>query len=508
MRKWTTIPAAVLASTLLLAGCGGGSDPEPVDPPVTAPTEPTEPTGPTDAQLLKDAVDAAGEATTAMETAVMVHSQAVSRSGKTEVGMSSANGSSKVAYDNVMYVLGAEDLIIAEKRTADMALATLNGLDTSGMSQADQDRIMGLVDHAQEEVDAIQAILDDDDDSLADAKERVSVGTKAGGTPMERASQQAKEVAEAIETALTAYDLTAASFNTAAPEGVSLMSAGVDVLTAEDIIGGRTLKATGKVFTTDVGGATNVSDGQITDGGAVFYMGIAGSLECLGAAATCTATDGVVSGNVEFVPTDLGGTYVLESGNDGDRYVSATNYAEYGYWLDAANAIILHANTQTTAPLLTNAVDGTTSSTALEASYNGNAGGFSARTVGTGDNETKHSGEFTADVTLNATFSASGTMLAGMIDGFESADPDMQGSQHVNSAWKVELNPPAAEVTSGVAFSGEVEDNSDSLGSNYASGGNWNAFAFGVAGERPDGFVGAFEATFGDGSAAGVYSVD
>ncbi len=502
----TILSATLLAGALALAGCGGSSD----NGDDTGTTTPPPPPPPEDRRL-ESAVDAAGIASDARAMAMKEHMDAVTNAGKTAAGRKSANGSSQTAYMNVLDVLGAEDAIKAQYNAAMGALDDLKEIDTSDMSDADRTRIEGLVMHAEEDANAIKAILDDKNKSLANAVASVKSGTKAGGTPMERAAQHAGTVATALKDAIDAYNLPSATFDTSPPNDVMPMEAGVDVMTAMEILGGRTLSATG-MDVSDFGNSPAV------DGNAASpYKGIPGTLHCLSTVSSaCSAETGKkVTGPAIFVPANLTGAYVLAKGNEGDDYIPATNYATYAYWLNEEGTVLtLHADSRSLANDITNLewlniADGETSSTALTANYKGTASGFSERKVGEGDAAKHESGEFMANVNLKATFTdtANNASLAGRIDGF-APKTGSAGSGHVNTGWVVELNESTTRTEN--RFSGTVANNSDSLGANYASGGNWNASGYGAPDKRPSGFVGAFDAMFGEdsGSAAGVFQAD
>ncbi len=516
----TILSATLLAGALALAGCGGSSDDQMgmddmdemcPEGQVGMPPDCAAPPPPEDRRL-ESAVDAAGIASDARAMAMKEHMDAVTNAGKTAAGRKSANGSSQTAYMNVLDVLGAEDAIKAQYNAAMGALDDLKEIDTSDMSDADRTRIEGLVMHAEGDANAIKAILDDKNKSLASAVASVKSGTKAGGTSMERAAQKAGAVATAIKTAIAGAYASSASgqFEMSPPSGVMPMEAGVDVMSVEEILGGSTLSATGMDALKFGASITAIADGDPAK-----YMGIDGKFRCLSAiAGDCTVTSGKVAGPVLFVPDDLAGAYVLEMGNEGDDYIPATNYATYAYWLNGP-AIVLHADSHSLANSNSNLkwdneADGQTSTTDLTANYKGTASGFSERKVGEGDAAKHESGEFMANVNLKATFTDDNTeaSLAGRIDGF-APKTGSAGSGHVNTGWVVELNKNSVARNEN-QFSGVVEDNSDSLGANHASSGTWTAFGYGAEMKRPSGFVGAFDAMFVEdsGSAAGVFQAD
>ena len=127
--------------------------------------------------------------------------------------------------------------------------------------------------------------------------------------------------------------------------------------------------------------------------------------------------------------------------------------------------------------------------TESSATYSGDAAGMSVhKTYKTdGTINTIDSAAFTADVELKATFGGSPT-LGGTVDNFQGGA--------VDSSWEVELQVTAF---TGAALTG---------GRTVATGrdAEWVAQGYGVAGERPMGIFGGFNAHFTDGHAAGAYA--
>ncbi len=176
-------------------------------------------------------------------------------------------------------------------------------------------------------------------------------------------------------------------------------------------------------------------------------------------------------------------------------------YVDYGIWLteDGGGAPVINSRIGFVGPDSLTArgrLDVTTpadSVNGLEASatYQGTARGLAARRAG----QAVASGHFDADVRLEARFGASPT-LGGRIDNFRSADPDSQGTDHVNTDWAIDLRQ--GQVTdNGVDTTrgGTYPDNGRFQGEDVT--GEWSAFAYGDdAGERPDGFYGGFSAAF------------
>ena len=173
------------------------------------------------------------------------------------------------------------------------------------------------------------------------------------------------------------------------------------------------------------------------------------------------------------------------------------HYADYGMWLtDTGSGIDVEAGAALIGPDPTGRgnVDLTTPGDAVNrlaasATYTGTARGLSARSQYRGSDYVTASGHFTADVSLSATFGGSPT-LGGTIGNFQSADPDAQGTDHVNPAWSLTLegwSPASGDAAGGRgAFGGD------------AALGHWSAWMHGETGRRPDGVYGGFTAAFRD----------
>ncbi|MCY4241965.1 MAG: hypothetical protein OXD36_09515, partial [Rhodobacter sp.] len=127
-----------------------------------------------------------------------------------------------------------------------------------------------------------------------------------------------------------------------------------------------------------------------------------------------------------------------------------------------------------------------------KATYSGTATGLSVRETGSGDSAVSHSGHFTADMKLNASFGDTST-LVGTVRNFQPVSG--QGTAHVNTGWALDLE--------GTGFTGGgFKENGPT--------GTWTAQAYGGSvtdGEqaRPTGVYGTVNAAFSDGAAAGVY---
>ena len=195
---------------------------------------------------------------------------------------------------------------------------------------------------------------------------------------------------------------------------------------------------------------------------------------------------------------------------DEDGVYEPVRYVDYGMWLAGDDDNLrLHRRVGLVGPTAQpEDLDFTITSgnTDPSATYEGEARGLSAHTVGTGDDAVTASGHFEANVMLEATFGAS-PMLAGTIDRFRAVAG--QGSGHVNTRWSIRLQPTA--ITNGEITGGAVTISAPD------GDGSWSATAYGDSGERPAGFYGGFTAEFyggegGDGpttgAAVGVYSAE
>ncbi len=244
------------------------------------------------------------------------------------------------------------------------------------------------------------------------------------------------------------------------------------------------------------------------------YKGIPGVVVCLGGTGGCSVgSDGTLSDGWYFSPTSTTNYYVRNTDMQEARtkpYVLETLYATYGYWLRTGSPNFnVHAHVGSTAGTtegthyeLNTVNTGATATTLTDtsATYSGSAAGWSVlrtpKSGGTGNHV--DSGNFTADVSLQATFGTHAT-LGGTVDNF-------QGNA-VNPNWSVTLQ------TKG--FNGHIDvNNTDTSnitaqGQAIASGspGVWGARAYGDGNtKRPVGIFGQFGAHFSDGDVAGAYA--
>ena len=511
------LPAALLVAMLALAGCGGSdSTPEPEPTPEPAPDP-----GPS---ALEQAVDAAGDAQTARMMAEKLSKDAIAASGK--LTTKAVNGDSMAAYNNTMQVLTVEDAIMTQQNAAMAAVEKLEGIDVTGMSDAAQARIGRLLEDAMEDLDAIKAILADDGALMA-AIDKV-IGTSSD-TAAELARANSDTVAAAIATAIqntglastVGFDTWDSIAHASVPDHSPIpgdddpvMRGGKSGKTFAQISGSEGPMKVAKLgdFMTTADPPAAIAEVVSGTPTPTAYKGIPGSLICVVSTGNCSAD----TGSIYFVPTNA---FHLYKSDGEDGYVQQKNAAHYGYWLDADAAIQHHVSSDSIAD------DGTTNilewgdgdDTAVKtvtATYQGMAGGYSERTVGEGDNERQSSGEFTANVNLKATFHDSDPdTLQGTISGF-AAKAGSSGSGHVNPAWVVGLLRHSATFAANAVIANDATDPAGTFSTEYrngeegATGGRWTATAYGDDGKHPTGFVGAFNADFEDGSAAGVYNAD
>ena len=513
---WTLLPAALLVAVLALAGCGGGSsDDTPAEP--TEPTKPTEPAGPT---ALETSATAKNAALAARKQAMALLAGA--RTASANISTAKVDGDSRLAEDNAETVLAATALIMAEEAKAAAAVQTAEGVDTAGLSAEQQNSIAADVMAAKDALAEIQAILADTSGTSIMKIVEALMGTSTDATKVAAARNNA--VATAIKSAIAGTGLSADPVTISAsvaydlvPETASLMRVGTPGRTFREITGADSRRAR------DVAAATYGIAATVTEvpeaGVTGAWKGIPGSLECVSTTPPCPIEDGVIRGTVHFIPTDPAVFYTAT--DDGSGYKVANNGAVYGYWLDGT-AIRHHAATRSDATQGAAAnLDGlnwtrndlgadgeatVTRASDITASYDGTAGGFSERTIGTGATAQHSSGHFAADASLKATFGATDAAISGTIRNF-SAATGSAGSGHVNANWVVALSPRLS--TTGNFVNGGIDaDHEYRSGEVGATSGAWSANAYGAPLQRSAGFVGAFNAGFTDGSATGVYHVD
>ena len=466
---------------------------------------------------LRSAIKLHGNAGNALIASEKLLKDATDYSGK--LAAHDVGGSSAKAKENAEKVLKARADIVAEQTKAKTAVDALKRLHDAATGD-DKAEIKKLYDEAVERHGGITEILEaksSDDGSLMAAEDAVRDGTKITATDEEVAQSNADAVADAVKSAFlfdsdvnddenelilrTLVQLPGVA--TDAPSG-AIRRVGMAGRTFAEIFGeveaeeiGDFKAPTGQ----DPAALTQLTGGQaLGDSTPARYKGIVGDLVCLSASCDVSEEDGSegeITGTVVFLPDDPNELYARE--RRGGDYEPVTNAAAYGYWLTAADAIALHTSTLSTGsgnlPVWTVVGDDGPS----EAKYEGEAGGYSYRVTGEGDDEKEASGAFTAAVELTAKFGPDETPdLDGSISGF-----DGDGGAHVNTNWYVSLDSGAAATPTRSA----IED-AGKRGMEDATEGSWSAFAYGEGGKNPAGFVGAFNAKFSDGNAAGVYHAE
>ena len=544
---------SIVALSVVLSGCLHSSDDDTTTTETpTTPTEPPTPPGPTAESLKADAADAITAAVGARMAGEQAEKDAIKYAGM--LTAEAVKGDSAMAVANAQKIIDAEMAANDAVTAADDALtAAMDAKTAAEALPADDAERAGAIAAAERAIEeattekrAAQAILDKNPvdagtttptaavDSLRDAVAAVKGPNRlAEGYPMMPAAigkRIAGEVMTAIGTAApgtngTIGDATSTDGIMNDAEGIGGMTwamiVGEDNIMMERIGGsnaavpvasleGMAASAVDKTATpvlSATGGTAN--DGKYPDAGAVGtatvtgtpgteYKGIPGAVWCLGGMDGCSvSSDGTLSAGWYFTPTSTMALYVANP-NMAGMYMAADMYATYGYWLTytdgAATGIALYSATTANTASLDLGQDGEgADATDVTATYSGSAVGMSVR----GDN----SGQFTADVSLTATFAVA-PMLRGSISNFQG---DAVGD------WTVLLNETALDATNANFTAGTTAGG--------GAPGVWTAQGYGPApvdhdgdptttaqNQRPSGFFGNFSANFGDGAAAGAYA--
>ena len=235
----------------------------------------------------------------------------------------------------------------------------------------------------------------------------------------------------------------------------------------------------------------NIGNGASAAG---TYKGIAGTVFCAGD--DCKIEEDKLVGSWYFTPTEVsdGHTWQADPANMGS-FTPETLFARWGYWVSVTGSGAT-VNTFAYSPGNTANLDlrrGDDATENVKAGYSGDAIGIAVRN--------KASGQFTAKVSLTATFGKDSAMLGGHISDFggDVADPN----------WRVTLRTTALG-DNGVISNGEAFGGTDQ--------GAWTAQGYGPAqtpaeggneavDHRPEGFFGTFDANFAEGEhAAGAYA--
>ena len=524
---------SIVALSVVLSGClhSGGDDTEEMDtggmdmpPPPPPPANLT--TNFADAQ---DAIDDAAEADElAHEAEEAVGAEAGNVSSLTTMG---AAGDSSVA------MAAAEAILKAQTDAGDAVTNAQKALDDANEAKTEAEAIAD--DHPQKAallkaidaaIEAAEGALEDatairDGDAIKMAVAAVTGGEDADpqGTPLSIANVVGMDIAAALQPASATdggglrhtHGQTAPTDTTDPLMSRVVMNdrvgmkwadiAGVDRM--ERVGTENTVASLGSVagmtaadIDTDVTATGGVDSGNTYADGfsstGSTYKGIGGSIFCLGTDCEVDA-DGNLAGSWYFTPTDPDAYWVKDAAGTG--YTTDTMFATFGHWLTVADQgntdpsdDLWTVNTFATSGISERGDLTTVNTTTLadtSATYSGSAAGMSVRkmTNAAGDGQDIDSGRFTADVSLTAEF-GTGPMLSGHIDNF-------QGSAVGN--WRVTLERRA--------FDANFTDDSG-VASSSGRDGEWNASAYGVAGARPTGIYGSFNAHFLDGHAAGAYS--
>ena len=502
--NWKLLPAALLVAVLAMAGCGGGSD----DTSGTTPPDTTDPMPPEPTALeraLENAVALGSRLDGAGVDDLKAHLHSALDHAE-ELTSVAVKGSSATAVDNAQAILDANaaiekalmdsEAVIEEIKAAQMAAETLE----DGSQKTAVERLLA---EALEEAEAIMKQAQEYADATGAGSIAMAVAAVEGADEEGTPAKIGEGVAEEIKTALGTLTTTATAF----PAGAVRMNDAdaIKAMTFAEIVGeantkmvplgtDRAMITVGSIMgataadvnaalteTGGTGGGRNYADGTMQD--TSTYKGITGTAYCLGS--DCSVDrDGKLAGSWYFAPTSPSARYM----KSGSTYTAATMFAEYGYWLidsDSDGAVDGVGILGSTGGANTAGLDllQGDADEAVEASYEGSALGFAEYN--------KKSGEFTAAVSLTATFgeAIADSNLSGRVSGFEGV---------ANPAWVVTLSETA------LGADGALTANGAAYGGTAA--GAWTAQGYGTSGERPAGFTGWFNANFADGIAAGAYA--
>ena len=539
---------SVLAVAALLSACSSNNNT--TTPPDTTPP----PAGPTADQVARTSMTTLDSSVTALATLSAADDKAgsalkMAKDYSEMITTLGSDGNSRKARESAQKVLdarkGLQDAIAAAKTAKTAAEEAKEALP----ADAEPLLVKGLDDaikKADTQIKAAQALLAADGaETLASYVEKV---TGADEDNLMTAADKGDEVAKAIATALGAY--TVATDHGAVKPGDTVKAANKVVMhdapghTWAEIVGASKLMdrqiSTGEDGVTLAGGATRSvkvasiagmkvtdvfgadttlvdatglptdapGDGEEVTNAAYTYHGIPGTLICGGD--DCKAEDGILTGSWYFTPTNPMAYYTRVAG---EMTYSPDMYAEYGHWLTADGTVKTFAGRGDTADGGTtveqsglwgavNPNDAMTADLATSASYSGKAAGRSVHNEidGNGRVTKQHSGRFTADVSLTATFAATPT-LGGTVDNFQSPDnPDA-----VDPTWSVKLKGAGTSTAATVdPAAGNLTAAGEAKGSGQA--GAWTAQSYGATDERPTGIYGGFNAHFTDGTVAGAYA--
>ncbi len=513
----------------------------PTEPPTTTPPPPAGPSGLELALAAREAGEAAATAAT----------QAVADATKYSAMLTAVanKGDSAMTGENAQKVLDARSSLEAAIMDAEDAVEAAEEAMTA--AEGDEALVAALdaaIKAANAQIKAAKTTLASNE--LAMLTRMVTGAPTDAGYP-KAAADKAKEIAKAINTALTtsAQLLPGSTRATAAQMaagneadnskgvgwvalieqlGLPIRGTRVNRITGGSpdttrptvFVNGAVVNGldaptednTGTALVTPIGRTQGDSAGVL-----VTMFGLPGTLYCQ--VGTCTVTDdGKLSGAAFeyddpvsgetltltprwfFVPADAtNDRYVADSASPGE-YKVETGYVNYGYWIsvdtsgatpvDVVNTYAAIVGDHNGGSLDLTFPSGTKSATAT---YSGSALGIASRQSGIESGKpTYASGEFTADVTLMATFGATAT-LGGKVSNFRGGVAD--------SRWSATLGATALSGTAGITGGTATGDTGETAGA-------WTAQGYGAAtgAPRPAGFFGTFNANFTNGSAAGGYA--
>ncbi len=216
------------------------------------------------------------------------------------------------------------------------------------------------------------------------------------------------------------------------------------------------------------------------------YDGVSGTYSCAGAADTvCTATKAATG----FTLGGTGATWTFEPTDPEARTMSAPdpNFASYGWWLHKSEddgtytASAFHDYKGDVTAVTIGELHGT-------ATYTGGAAGKYALHSSTGGKN--DAGHFTANAMLGATFAGAAHEIDGMIDGFVGADGETRD-------WSIKLKTSTAVSSAGAITGGMTVWTID--GASAADSGGWSGMLHEQMNQVPTVATGTFSSQYGVG---------
>jgi len=491
------MPAVTLAGALALAGCGGGSD-TPTNPGGgdKTPKELCEERGTgytyteegnlcTPPATPKSAAAYEGEATAAIAAANKLVKDATEANDA--LTAATVDGVSNTVMTNAVMVRGAPASIEAEIAKAQAALDALEArTDADSMAAAKRvkEHITGL-----EKMVAPRSAL---------VRNAAAIKASGKGSPEQRAQAAAADVNTALR-ALIGTPRVAVTNNANWPS-TGAFGSGNSRTAAMVRLAGESMEGLTIGSSNFAGGAdsshpegTVVPAIQIAALEDNFVARCASSNGCKGVAA-----NGLIGPGWVFSPITVDGGqdyYMLNP--DGTAYEQAM-FIEWGLWVPDAtddDPFLLNRFAgvgRGSADQVRGEFDARTDENGLDAkaTYKGTAHGLASRLGSTSDGSERkatQSGQFGATVSITAEFAAGATELDGTIDQFTGgvANPNWKVEFEANDyAGGTLLTIPASGATSQRVTVDNYAENED---------------------VRPAGLFGAFEKTWSDGAAAGIY---